>query len=81
MSDRLIPYYMNEKGIAKLGDVVSGPGNVRGRIVAIRGTFVKVVGIGEDPETGETVVRPWVTDCPASECVLQEHLRIVLAEK
>ena len=58
----LSPYYMNQKGVAQLGDIVMGPGNVRAIVVAIRGTFVTIVGIGVKKDSGEVAVLPWVTD-------------------
>jgi hypothetical protein len=77
----LIPHYMNQKGVAKVGDLVMGPGNVRALVLKIEGTFVKIIGIGVKRETGEVTVLQWVTDCPASECVLLESQTLTLAEK
>ena len=62
LTTELVPYYMNQKGVTKLGDIVMGPGNIRGIVIAVRGTFVKIVGIGVKKEPGEVVVLQWVTD-------------------
>ena len=63
------PLYMNGKGVAKVGDVVMSPGHVRGVVIAIDGTFVKVRGIATHKETGEKIILDYVHDLPASECV------------
>ncbi len=42
------------KVVARIGDVVMAPGNVRAIVIAIEGTFVTILGIGTSHETGET---------------------------
>ncbi len=67
--------YMGDKSIvAKIGDVVMVPGNVRGIVIGIKGTFVTVLAIGTCKETGDTFVLqpPFVHDFPASECHYME---------
>lgn len=67
--------YAGEKKIeARVGDVVMGPGNVRGIVIAVEGTFVKVLAIGTSKETGDTFVLPQrhVDKIPASQCVYME---------
>jgi hypothetical protein len=63
--------YMNEtKVVARVGDVVMAPGNMRGIVIGVNGTFVKILGIGTSKETGDTFVLPqrYVHDYPASDC-------------
>ena len=67
--------YMGEKGIrARIGDVVMAPGNMRGIVIALKGSFVTVLGIGTKIETGETFVLPqrFVHDYPANDCSYME---------
>ena len=67
--------YMGDKKIAaRTGDVMMAPGNMRGIVIAVNGTFVKVLGIGTSKETGDTIVLPqrFVHDYPASECSYME---------
>jgi hypothetical protein len=67
--------YVGDKNIKpRIGDVVMPPGNMRGIVIAVNGTFVKVLGIGTNLETGETFVLPqrFVHDYPASQCMYLE---------
>ncbi len=68
--------YMNDgKQIkAGIGDVVMAPGNMRGIVIGVKGTFVTVLGIGTSMETGDTfVLSPrFIHDYPASECIYME---------
>jgi hypothetical protein len=69
--------YMGSEREAMIGDVVIGPGSAPSRaiVIAVNGTFVKILGIGTNPD-GETFVLPhpsmrahrWIHDCPAGEC-------------
>ncbi len=63
-------YSNDPKVIARIGDVVMAPGNVRAIVIAIDGTFVTILGIGTSIETGETfVLTPrWTDKCPANVC-------------
>jgi hypothetical protein len=63
-------YSNDPKVVARVGDVVIAPGNVRAIVIAIEGTFVTVLGIGTRIETGETFVLPtrWTHNCPADLC-------------
>jgi hypothetical protein len=68
--------YMGDKNIvARVGDVVMSPGNVRGIVIAIKGTFVTVLAIGTSKETGKTFVLPQrhIHDHPASMCHYMEE--------
>jgi hypothetical protein len=68
--------YMNDgKQIkAGIGDVVMAPGNMRGIVIGVKGTFVTVLGIGTSMETEDTfVLSPrFIHDYPASECIYRE---------
>ena len=67
--------YMGENPTkARVGDVVMAPGNIRGIVIALKGTFVTVLGIGTNMETGDTFVleHRYVHDFPASECYYME---------
>lgn len=67
--------YIGEKPIAaRVGDVVMAPGNIRGIVIAVNGTFVKVLGIGTSKVTGDTFVLPqrYVHDYLASQCHYME---------
>jgi hypothetical protein len=69
------PTYMGEEQIvARIGDVVMAPGNLRGIVIALNGTFVRVLAIGTSKETGDTFVLPQrsVDDYPASQCYYME---------
>ncbi len=71
----MVANYMGEKAIAaSVGDVVISPGNVRGIVIAVKGTFVSVLGIGTSKETGDTFVLnpPYIHECPASQCCYLE---------
>ena len=62
---------MGDKKIKpRVGDVVMAPGDMRGIVIGIDGTFVKVLGIATSKNTGETFVLPqrFVQDYPASDC-------------
>jgi hypothetical protein len=61
---------MDEKTIARIGDVVMTHGHMRGITIAVEGTFVRVLGIGTDIKTGVTAVlaQRYVEHCPASSC-------------
>jgi hypothetical protein len=66
---------MGEKKIkARVGDVVMGQGSVRGIVIGLEGTFVKVLAIGTSKETGDTFVLPQrhVDKIPASQCFYME---------
>jgi hypothetical protein len=74
-------YGDESKTEAKIGDMVMMPGSVRGIVSAIEGTFVTVIGIGTDLQTGATFVLPgpaagrdarFIKSVPASDCVLLE---------
>jgi len=47
---------------------------MRGIVVAVKGTFVTVLGIRTSMETGDTFVLPqrYVQDCPALQCMYLE---------
>jgi len=66
--------YMGEKAIAaSVGDVVMSPGNVRGIVIAVKGTFVTVLGIITNKEGDTFVLRPLlVHDFLASQCHYME---------
>ena len=67
------PLYMGDRHIkARIGDVVIGPGDVRGIVIGMNGTFVKLLAIGTSKETGDTVVLRYVHDYPASQCTYLE---------
>jgi hypothetical protein len=65
-----LTYNDKAKTAVRIGDVVMVPGNMRGIVIAIQGTFVTVLGIGTKIETGETFVLPqrYVHDFPVSDC-------------
>ena len=62
--------YMNDNIRAAIGDVVLTRGDVRGIVIAVKDSFITVLGIGTDPKTDRTfVLTPrFIHDCPASEC-------------
>ncbi len=67
--------YMNrdkdEKQIeAGIGDVVMVPGNIRGIVIEVRGTFVKILAIGTSKKSGDTfVLNPrYIHDFLATDC-------------
>ena len=62
------PLYMNDRGIAKVGNIVMMPGYVRGVVIAVKGTFVRIRAFGYK-DTGEKVWLNFVHDFPASQCV------------
>lgn len=67
-------YSNDSKVLARIGDVVMGPGQIRAIVIAIEGTFVTILGVGTNMDTGETAVLPsrWKHKCPASECYFLE---------
>ena len=62
--------YMDGKTVARIGDVVMTHGHMRGIVISVEGTFVNVLGIGTDMNTGVTAVLPqrYIENCPASNC-------------
>jgi hypothetical protein len=63
--------YMGDKNIhAGVGDVVMAPGNIRGIVIAVNGTFVTFLAIGTTTANGDTfVLTPrYIHDFPAREC-------------
>ena len=69
MSEELT-YDDEARTAVQIGDVVMAPGGMRGIVIGIQGTFVKVLGIGTSKETGDTFVLPqrFVHDYPVSVC-------------
>ena len=63
-------YSNKTKIVARVGDVVMAPGNIRGIVIALEGTFVKVLAIGTSKDTGNTGVLPerYVHSFPANDC-------------
>jgi hypothetical protein len=63
------PTYMDGKTEARIGDVVR-VNTMRGIVIAVNGTTVKVLGIGTDRTSGDTFVLPQrhVEELPASGC-------------
>ena len=63
------PVYMDGKTESRIGDVVM-LNAVRGIVIGVGGTFVKVLLIGTSKETGDTFVLPQrrVEELPASKC-------------
>ena len=66
--------YMGGNVKPRIGDVVMTPGNVRGIVIALKGTFVTVLAIGTSKETGDTFVLPqrYTHDYPATQCHYME---------
>ncbi len=64
--------YSDGKTVARVGHIVSTTGLLRGIVIGVNGTFVKTLGIGTSSETGDTVVLPYIRDCPASDCHYME---------
>jgi hypothetical protein len=60
--------------VAVVGDVVMGPGFIRGIVITVKGTFVTVLAIGTSKESGDTfVLTPrFIHDFPASDCSYME---------
>jgi hypothetical protein len=58
----------------RIGDVVMAPGNMRGIVIAVKETFVTVLGIGTSKENGDTFVLPsrFIHDYPANDCQYME---------
>ncbi len=73
-------YSNDPKVIARIGDVVMGPGDVRAIVIAIDGTFVTILGIGTSKDTGETFVLSsrWTDKCPADRCYYLEKQTLSL---
>ena len=67
-------YMGKEPIVARIGDVVVVPNNMRGIVIAVDGTFVRVLGIVTSKVTGDTtVLEPrLIHDCPASQCTYLE---------
>ena len=68
--------YMGKKPIkARIGDVVMSPANVRGIVIGVDGTSVRILGIATSKVTGDTtVLQPtWIHDYPASQCTYLEN--------
>ncbi len=63
------PTYSDGKIVARVGDVVSAPGMIRGITIAVADQRVTVLAIGTD-DNSNTFVLPqrYVHDFPASEC-------------
>jgi hypothetical protein len=72
--------YIDGKTKPRIGDVVMAPGGMRGIVIGMNGTFVKVLGIGTKLDTGETFVLPqrFVHDYPASDCSYLEKQTLTL---
>jgi hypothetical protein len=70
------PVYANRdrKIVAGIGDVVMAPGNLRGIVIGISGTFIKVIVIASKKETGETVVLTprFISEFSARDCLYLE---------
>jgi hypothetical protein len=79
MSETL-KYSDDAKTPVQIGDVVMAPGNVRGIVIGIQGSFVKILAIGTRIATGETfVLTPrFIHDFPVSECVYLEKQTLSL---
>lgn len=60
-------YSSDKLKVAAIGDVVMAPGNVRGIVIGMQGTFIRVLAIGTKKDTGETfVLTPrFIHDFPA----------------
>jgi hypothetical protein len=65
--------YMASNVEPRIGDVVM-VGSMRGLVIAVKGSMVKVLGIGTDVNTGETIVlsQRFVDEYPASQCCYLE---------
>jgi hypothetical protein len=70
------PVYANRdrKIVAGIGDVVMAPGNLRGIVIGISGTFIKVIVIASKKETGDTVVLTprFISEFSARDCLYLE---------
>lgn len=66
--------YTDGKTKARVGDVVMAPGNMRGIVINVKESFVRVLGIGTSVETGDTFVLPqrYVHDFLAGDCMYME---------
>jgi hypothetical protein len=65
--------YIDGQQEARIGDIVS-VNDMRGIVISVDGTFVKVLGIGTSKETGDTFVLPQrhIEELPASRCHYME---------
>ena len=65
----VVTTYMGTNIEPRIGDVVM-VGSMRGIVIEVEGSFVKVLGIGTNVNTGETFVLPqrFVHDYAASDC-------------
>jgi len=72
--------YKDGKQEARIGDVVS-VNLMRGIVISVDGTFVSVLGIGTDKETGETFVLPQrhIETLPSTECHYMEKQVLTLS--
>ncbi len=64
--------YMGKDAIrARVGDEVSGPGDVRGTVIRVHGSFVDVLSTGTGRETADAFVLPQrLVQClGASRCI------------
>jgi hypothetical protein len=70
-----LTYNDTAKTAVRIGDVVMAPGSMRGIVIAIKGTFVTVLGIGTSKDSGDTFVLPqrYVHDFPVSDCSYMER--------
>jgi len=66
--------YNDRKTKPRVGDVVMAPGTIRGIVIEVNGTFVKILGIATSIETGETFVLPqrYVEEFPSGDCMYME---------
>jgi hypothetical protein len=70
--------YSDNKTKPRIGDVVMGPGTIRGIVIEVKDTFVKVLAIATRKETGDTFVLPqrFVHDVPVADCMYMEPQRL-----
>ena len=68
-------YLGDSNRLAAIGDVVMVQGNVRGIVIGVDGTFVKVLAIGTNVNTGDTfVIKPtFIHDYSARDCHYMER--------
>jgi hypothetical protein len=69
--------YMNHKKriVARVGDIVMGPGQVRSRVTAVTGAMVAILKISDD---GTDSVPRWEHHCPADQCLYLEKQTLAL---
>ena len=67
-------YMGEERVVAGIGDVVMVRGGVRAIVIDVTGMFVKVLGIANNMDTGETfVLSPrYIHEYPACDCHYME---------